>query len=133
MTEAKEKWSDAVTHRDPATFHSSGVYKKSAKEIYLEFRNPSVSPNGIASAIWMNQFYINRAGRNLPEERKQTIREANRLLGLEKRVLDGSASEQDKAEWGQLADELGLESEPSPVHPPPPRDQWAGAAGKKRE
>jgi hypothetical protein len=41
---------------------------------------PSVSPNGIASAIRLLQFVINRNGRNLSVTRKRALERAKRLL-----------------------------------------------------
>ena len=39
-----------------------------------------VSPKGIGSGIRMIQFYINRAGKSLPPERKQELEHAKRIL-----------------------------------------------------
>jgi tRNA(adenine34) deaminase len=39
-----------------------------------------VSPKGVGSGIKMVQFFINRAGKNLPAERKKELEEAKRLL-----------------------------------------------------
>jgi hypothetical protein len=39
-----------------------------------------VSPKGIGSGIRMVQFFINRAGKNLPPERKDELEKAKRIL-----------------------------------------------------
>ena len=39
-----------------------------------------VSPKGIGSAIRMIQFYINRAGKNLPPSRKEELEKAKEIL-----------------------------------------------------
>ena len=39
-----------------------------------------VSPKGPASGLRMIQFFINRAGKNLPAERKRELEEAKRIL-----------------------------------------------------
>ena len=39
-----------------------------------------VSPKGLGSAIRMVQFYINRAGKNLPAARKRELEQAKRIL-----------------------------------------------------
>jgi tRNA(adenine34) deaminase len=39
-----------------------------------------VSPNGIGSGIRMIQFYINRAGKNLPPSRKEELEKAKEIL-----------------------------------------------------
>lgn len=106
-------WSHAVTHRPPATFPAPKIYTKSAKEIYLHMRLPQISPNGLASAIQMVQFFINRAGRKLPERRKKVLQKAVLLLRTELAYL-------------KQYDKFGLSYQPSPVHPPPARDKRIG-------
>ena len=39
-----------------------------------------VSPKGIGSGIRMIQFFINRAGKDLPPERKKELEKAKKLL-----------------------------------------------------
>jgi tRNA(adenine34) deaminase len=39
-----------------------------------------VSPKGIGSGIRMIQFFINRAGKSLPAERKKELEKAKELL-----------------------------------------------------
>jgi tRNA(adenine34) deaminase len=39
-----------------------------------------VSPKGIGSGIRMIQFYINRAGKNLPESRKAELEKAKEIM-----------------------------------------------------
>ncbi len=39
-----------------------------------------VSPKGLGSAVRMVQFFINRAGKNLPQSRKRELERAKRIL-----------------------------------------------------
>jgi tRNA(adenine34) deaminase len=39
-----------------------------------------VSPKGIGSGIRMIQFFINRAGKNLPASRRRELEKAKRIL-----------------------------------------------------
>lgn len=75
-----KEWSHAVTTRKPATFAAAGTHTKSAREIYLEYKKPEVSPNGLGSAIQMLVFFINRAGKNLKPEREVELRKAIKML-----------------------------------------------------
>ena len=75
---ADKKWSHKVT--TVSTFPPPGLYTKDAQTIADVMATKEVSPGGIASAIRMVQFYINRAGKNLSPERRQTLEKAKRLL-----------------------------------------------------
>lgn len=106
-------WSFSVTHRPPATFPPPGLYTKSAKEIYLAMRSPSVSPNGLASAIQMTQFYRNRAGKKLPAWNQKQLDKAVQLLRTEYLYL-------------KQRDTYHLATQPQPVHPAPAKAQRIG-------
>lgn len=106
MSDNNRNWSYAVTHRPPATFPPEGLYTKDAKTIYLAMRRPDVSPNGLASAIMMVQFFINRSGKNLPIKRKLALKKAIYMLRVELRYLN-------------QREQCKLDDEPIPVFPPP--------------
>lgn len=110
---AAKQWSRDITHRPPATFPPEGTYTKTADEIYLIMRDPKVSPNGLASAIMMTVFYLNRAGPKLAPRQKQRIQKAIEMLRLELQYL-------------KLATRLDLENTTAAVHPPPPKHQRIG-------
>lgn len=136
-------WSHAVTTRPPATFPPDGLHRKDARTIYLTYRAPWCSPNGLASAIQMVQFFINRAGRKFPEERKSVLREAMKYLQTELRYRnlktrvdavkgavhppklwdDFIAAEQ---EWMLLEEKFPEVANEKPVHPPPSLSERIG-------
>lgn len=129
-------WSHDVTHRPPATFPPGGMYTKSAEHMYLEMRKPTVSPNGLGSAIQMQIFFVNRAGKNLPQERKDAIWKSVEYLRIELEHLrhpsgapgahDPKKAEEKALAWVQnefayklIARALKLGKEPKPIYPPP--------------
>lgn len=132
-------WSHDVTHRPPATFPPGGMYTKSAEHMYLEMRKPSVSPNGLGSAIQMQIFFVNRAGRNLPQERKDAIWKSVEYLRIElahlnhtyrsvsfrneKKILEVL---QNEFAYRLMVKELKLGRQPQPVYPPPKPDKRIG-------
>jgi Protein of unknown function (DUF3175) len=73
-----KKWSHNVT--TVSTFPPEGIFTKDAETIARVMASPEVSPKGIGSAIRMVQFYINRAGKNLPESRKAELERAKEIL-----------------------------------------------------
>jgi len=137
-------WSHDVTHRPPATFPPGGLYTKSAEEMYLEMRKPSISPNGLGSAIQMQIFFINRAGRNLPQERKDAIWLSVEYLRIElahfhyiarrgasiskpERIMEMACNE---IAYAVMARTFNLHKQPKPVYPPPkPADRIGGRNG----
>lgn len=74
----KKRWSASV-HTD-STHPPEGLFKKSAPEIARSLASKKVSPKGPASGMRMLNFYINRAGKNLPASRKAELQRAKRLL-----------------------------------------------------
>ncbi len=78
MPASKRKWVASV-HTD-ATHPDPGLFTKDAKTIAEELASPSVSPEGPGSGMRMLTYYINRAGRNLPESRRAELERAKRLL-----------------------------------------------------
>ncbi|WP_263370844.1 DUF3175 domain-containing protein [Granulicella cerasi] len=77
-TPPSKRWSAKVT--TDSTKPGPGLFKKSAKAISEGLAKKSVSPKGPGQAMQMLSFYENRAGKNLPAERKQTLERAKKLL-----------------------------------------------------
>jgi tRNA(adenine34) deaminase len=63
-----------------STFPPAGLFTRDAATIARVMATKKVSPKGPGSGIRMIQFFINRAGKNLPPERKRELEEAKRLL-----------------------------------------------------
>ena len=74
----KKKWSAKVT--TDSTHPEPGLFNKKASTIARSLASEEVSPKGPASGMRMLNFYINRAGKNLPEERKEELNKAKTLL-----------------------------------------------------
>jgi hypothetical protein len=72
------RWSSGV--KTVSTFPPEGLFTKDAKTIARVMASKKVSPKGPGSGVRMIQFFINRAGKNLPAERKHELEEAKRLL-----------------------------------------------------
>lgn len=75
---AKRRWSQGV--KTVSTYPPKGLFTKDGATIARAMASKKVSPKGIGSGIRMIQFFINRAGKNLPAERKEELEEAKRLL-----------------------------------------------------
>ena len=86
MPTGKRKWSAGVTRRSDALDLESDVFKqddprriaRSLKRSAEHSRRRKSSP--YRSAMSMLTFYINRAGRNLPEKRRTTLEAAKHSL-----------------------------------------------------
>jgi len=74
----KKLWSHKVT--TVSTYPPEGLFTRDAQTIADVMASKEVSPKGIGSGIRMVQFFINRAGKNLPPERKQVLEEAKQIL-----------------------------------------------------
>lgn len=72
------KWSAGVTTE--STYPGEGLFKKDAESIARELASKKVSPKGPSSGMRMLTFYINRAGKNLPEARRKELERAKGLL-----------------------------------------------------
>lgn len=72
------KWSARV--KTVSTFPPEGLFTKDAATIARVMASRRVSPKGAGSAIRMIQFFINRAGRNLPPARKRELEKAKAIL-----------------------------------------------------
>jgi hypothetical protein len=77
-TPPSRRWSAKVT--SDSTHPSSGLFKKSAEAIAEEMLKSSVSPRGPGQAMQMLSFYENRAGKDLPAERKRAIEKAKDIV-----------------------------------------------------
>ncbi|MDX3808645.1 DUF3175 domain-containing protein [Bosea thiooxidans] len=86
MPASKRKWSAEVSRRSDALDLQSEVFKqgdprriaRSLKRSAERSQRRKSSP--YRSAMSMLSFYINRAGRNLPEERRSTLEAAKHSL-----------------------------------------------------
>jgi tRNA(adenine34) deaminase len=87
----RKKWSAEVT--TDSTHPEPGLFNRSASAIARSLASPKVSPKGPASGMRMLNFYINRAGRNLPPERKAELEKAKTQLSqIIKKQKSGSAA-----------------------------------------
>lgn len=75
---AKKKWVQDV--KTVSTYPPKDIFTKDARTIARAMASKKVSPKGIGSGIRMIQYFINRAGKGLPAERKQELEKAKRLL-----------------------------------------------------
>jgi tRNA(adenine34) deaminase len=78
----KTKWVRKV--KTVSTAPPKDLFTKDAQTIAKTMAKPSVTPKGIGSAIRMIQFFINRAGKNLPVTRKRELAKAKGLLQKKK-------------------------------------------------
>lgn len=72
------KWSAAVT--TDSTHPHQGLFNDDAQTIANELFSKQVSPKGPASGMRMLNFYINRAGHTLSDERRHVLDHAKRIL-----------------------------------------------------
>src|SRR3954463_6792811 len=72
------RWSGKV--KTVSTYPPKDLYTKDAQTIARVMATKKVSPKGLGSAIRMVQFYINRAGKNLPAARVRELERAKRIL-----------------------------------------------------
>jgi hypothetical protein len=79
----KKKWVRGV--KTVSTFPPAGLFTKDAETIARTMASKKVSPKGIGSGIRMVQFFINRAGKNLPAEQKRELEKAKQLLQVKAR------------------------------------------------
>jgi tRNA(adenine34) deaminase len=79
----RERWIRDV--KSVSTFPPEGTFAKDAETIARVMASAKVSPKGIGSGIRMVHFFINRAGKNLPAERKRELEMAKTLLQVRAR------------------------------------------------
>jgi tRNA(adenine34) deaminase len=75
---ATKKWSAKVD--TDSTHPEEGLFNQSASAIAKALASKKVSPKGPASGMRMLNFYINRAGKNLPQSRHDELEKAKSLL-----------------------------------------------------
>jgi tRNA(adenine34) deaminase len=63
-----------------STFPPEDAFTKDAETLAKTMASKKVSPKGLGSAVRMVQFFINRAGKNLPTSRKHELEKAKRIL-----------------------------------------------------
>jgi tRNA(adenine34) deaminase len=63
-----------------STFPPKGLFTKDASTIARNLASAKTSPKGPASGMRMLNYYINRAGRNLPASRKAELERAKSIL-----------------------------------------------------
>jgi hypothetical protein len=79
----KKKWVRGV--KTVSTSPPEGLFTKDAETIARTMASKKVSPKGIGSGIRMIQFYINRAGKDLPPARKRELEKAKHILQSKRR------------------------------------------------
>jgi hypothetical protein len=74
----KKRWVRGV--KTVSTYPPEGLFTKDAETIARTMASKKVSPKGIGSGLRMIQFFMNRAGKKLPTERKEELEKAKRIL-----------------------------------------------------
>jgi Protein of unknown function (DUF3175) len=74
----KKQWVRDV--KTVSTYPPKSLFTKDAETIARTMASKKVSPKGIGSGIRMIQFFINRAGKDLPAGRKWELEKAKRIL-----------------------------------------------------
>jgi Protein of unknown function (DUF3175) len=74
----RKKWVRNV--KTVSTHPPKAIFTKDAETIAKAMASKKVSPKGIGSGIRMIQFFINRAGKDLPASRRRELEKAKRIL-----------------------------------------------------
>ena len=77
-TRKTNRWSGRV--KTVSTFPPPGLFTRDAETIARSLASKRVSPKGPGSGMRMLTFFINRAGKNLSEERRGELEKAKALL-----------------------------------------------------
>ena len=77
-TTDKRRWVRDV--KTVSTFPPEGLFTRDAETIARVMASKKVSPKGLGSGLRMIQFFINRAGKNLPSARRRELEKAKRIL-----------------------------------------------------
>jgi hypothetical protein len=72
------RWSGKV--KTVSTFPPPGLFTRDAETIARSLASKKVSPKGPGSGMRMLTFFINRAGKNLSDERRRELGRAKELL-----------------------------------------------------
>ena len=75
---APKKWSAGV--KTVSTYPEKDLFNQGAETVAKHLASKKVSPKGPSSGMRMLNFYINRAGKNLPAERHKELERAKHLL-----------------------------------------------------
>ena len=75
---AKKKWVRNV--KTVSTYPPKDLFTKDAQTIARGMASKKVSPKGLGSGVRMIQYFINRAGKNLPASRKKELERAKKIL-----------------------------------------------------
>lgn len=78
VSSPKNRWVSTVT--TVSTYPPEGTFTGTAEEIARTMARKDVSPKGLGSGIRMIQYFINRAGRNLPAGRRRELEKAKKIL-----------------------------------------------------
>jgi tRNA(adenine34) deaminase len=76
-----KKWVQKV--KTVSTYPPKDLFTQDADTIARVMASKEVSPKGISSGIRMIQFFINRAGKKLPPDRREELEKAKRILQAE--------------------------------------------------
>lgn len=79
----KKKWVKNV--KTESTFPKKGIFTKDAETISRHMGSKKVSPKGAGSGVRMIQYYLNRAGKNLPASRKRELEKTKKILQSKKK------------------------------------------------
>ena len=74
----RKRWIRKVTTE--STFPKKGIFTKDAETIARHMASKKVSPKGKGSGIRMIQYFINRAGKDLPASRRRELEKAKGIL-----------------------------------------------------
>jgi hypothetical protein len=74
----EKRWIKGV--KTVSTFPPPGTFTKDAESVARIMASKKVSPRGLGSGIQMIQYFINRAGKDLPPGRKRELEKAKRIL-----------------------------------------------------
>ena len=85
MAEKKKKKRWVQNVKTISTFPPRDTFNKDAKSIARTMASKKVSPKGVGSGIRMIQYFINRAGKGLPAERKAELEKAKQILQAKNR------------------------------------------------
>jgi hypothetical protein len=75
---ATKKWSASV--KTVSTYPEKDLFTQDAETVAKHLASKKVSPKGPASGMRMLNFYINRAGTNLPAKRHKELEKAKTIL-----------------------------------------------------
>lgn len=86
---AKQKWVASVT--TDSTHPPEGLFTESAGKIARTLASKKVSPKGPASGMRMLNYFINRAGSQLTEQRRKELTKAKKLLSAKIKAMKAAA------------------------------------------